>query len=94
MSSRSSEFIFQTRCSEYYLKLKRKVKKEKPVEPHIHSVLMNSKTGKMSPVGLRLNYKFTLRAVEALADHDYCTNKQFDRDTININPEKFSYFSN
>ena len=55
---------------------------------------MNPKTGKMSPVGLRLNYKFTLRAVEALADHDYCTNKQFDRDTININPEKFSCFSN
>ena len=47
---------------------------------------MNSKTGKMSSAGLQLNYKFTLRAAEALADHDYCTNKLFDRDTININP--------
>ena len=49
---------------------------------------MNSKTGKMPSVGLQLNYKFTLRAAKALADHDYCTNKLFDRDTININPEK------
>ena len=29
------------------LNLKEKLKKEKPVEPHIHSVLMNSKTGKV-----------------------------------------------
>ena len=49
---------------------------------------MNSKTGKMSSVGIQLNYKFTLRAAEALADRDYCTNKLFDRDTIIINPEK------
>ena len=70
------------------LNLKEKLKIEKPVEPHIHSVLMNSKTGKMSSVGLQLNYKFTLCTAEALADHDYCTNKLFDRDTININPEK------
>ena len=49
---------------------------------------MNSKTGKMSSVGLQLKYKFTLRAAEALADHDYCTNKLFDKDTIIINPEK------
>ena len=49
---------------------------------------MNLKTGKMSSVGLQLSYKFTLRAAEALVDHDYCTNKSFDRDTININPEK------
>ena len=70
------------------LNLKEKLKKEKPVEPHIHSVLINSKIGKMSSVGLQLNYKFTLCTAEALADHDYCTNKLFDRDTININPEK------
>ena len=43
----------------------------------------------MSSVGLQLNYKFTLCTAEALADHDYCTNKLFDRDTINISPEKF-----
>ena len=42
----------------------------------------------MSSVGLQLNYKFTLRASEVLADHDCCTNKLFDRETININPEK------
>ena len=71
------------------LNLKEKLKKEKPVEPHIHSVLINSKIGKMSSVGLQLNYKFTLCTAEALADHDYCTNKLFDRDTINISPEKF-----
>ena len=46
---------------------------------------MNSKTGKMSSFGLQLNYKFTLHAA---ADHDYCTNTLFDRNTININPEK------
>ena len=49
---------------------------------------MNSKTEKMSSVGLQLNYKFTLPAAEALADYDYCTDKLFDRDTININTEK------
>ena len=76
------------------LNLKEKLKIEKPVEPHIHSVLMNSKTEKMSSVGLQLNYKFTLSAAEALADYSYCTNKLFDRDAININPEKFSCFSN
>ena len=37
---------------------------------------------------LQLNYEFTLRTAERLAEHDYCTNKLFDRDTININPEK------
>ena len=42
----------------------------------------------MWSVGLWLNYKFTLRAAEALADHDYCANKLFDRETINIKPEK------
>ena len=35
-----------------------------------------------------MNYKFSLCAAEALADHDYCANKLFDRDTINIKPEK------
>ena len=49
---------------------------------------MNSKTGKNSSVGLQLNYKFTLRAAEALADHDCCKNKLFDKDTIIINLEK------
>ena len=49
---------------------------------------MNSRTGKMSSVGLQLNYKFTLRAPEALGDHDYCKNKLFDKDTINKNLEK------
>ena len=49
---------------------------------------MNSKVGKMSSAGLQLNYKFTLRAAEALADHGCCTNKLFDKDTIIINPEK------
>ena len=56
------------------LNLKEKLIKETPVETHIHSVLMSSKTGKMSSVGLQLNYKFTLCATEALSDHDYCTN--------------------
>ena len=70
------------------LSLKEKLQKEKPIEPHIHSVLMNSKTGKMSSVGLQLNYKFTLRPARALGNHDYCTNKLFVKDTININPVK------
>ena len=49
---------------------------------------MNSPIEKMSSVGIQFNYKFTLRAPEALDDHDYCTNKLFDKDNININPEK------
>ena len=67
------------------LNLKEKLKKENQLNHIFISELMNSKTGKMSSFGLQLNYKFTLRAAEALADHDYCTNKLFHRDTININ---------
>ena len=47
---------FKRDVSKIILKLKEKLKKEKPVEPHIHSVLINSKIGKMSSVGLQLNY--------------------------------------
>ena len=49
---------------------------------------MNSEPEKKPSAGLKLNYKITLCATEALADHHYCTNKLFDKDTININPEK------
>ena len=36
----------------------------------------------MSSVGLQLDYKFTLRVAEALANHDYCTNKLFDNEHL------------
>ena len=70
------------------LKLREKLKKEKQIEPHINSILMNSETVEMSSAGLQLNYKSTLRAAESLAGHDYCTNKLFDKNAVTINPEK------
>ena len=47
---------FKREVPNIILSLKEKLQKEKPIEPHIHSVLMNSKTGKMSSIGLQLNY--------------------------------------
>ena len=52
--------------------LQEKFKQEKPIEVHINSVLMNSSVGRSSSVGLYLDYKFSLRAAESWADHDYC----------------------
>ena len=49
---------------------------------------MNSKTRNMSSLGLQLNYKFTLCSAEALAEHNYCTNKLFEKTAINTRPEK------
>ena len=45
-------FIFQIKCLKHHFKLKRKVNKTR--------VLMNSKTGKMSSIALKLNFKFNL----------------------------------
>ena len=52
--------------------LKDELKKEKPVEEHIYSVLMESKTGQESSVVQHLHYKYSLRTAFALADHGYC----------------------
>ena len=77
------------------IRVKKKFKKRKNNwTTYSFVILMNLETGKMSSFGLQLNYKFTLCAAEALVNHYYCTNKLFDKDTININPEKFSKYIN
>ena len=77
------------------LSLREKLKKEKPVEPNIHLVLMNSKTGNLASVknGIQLNYKFTLLAAEGPSNHDYCRNKLFATDIMNINSAKFNKYT-
>ena len=52
--------------------LQNELKKEKPVEEHVYSVLMESKTGQESSVGQHLHYKYSLKTAFALADHGYC----------------------
>ena len=69
--------------------LKEKFKQEKPIESHIHSVLMNSSVGRSSSVGLHLDYEFSLPAAKSLADHDYCRETLFDANVINIDPQKY-----
>ena len=62
--------------------------KEKPVEEHVYSVLMESKTGQESSVGQHLHYKYSLKTAFALADHGYCKKPLFDADIISIEKNK------
>ena len=49
--------------------------KAKAIEPHTPLVLMNSKAGKTSFIGFPWDYKFALRAAQVLPDHDHFINK-------------------
>ena len=49
---------------------------------------MNSDVGKSLSVGFHLDYKFSLRASESLADHDDCRETLFDANVINIDSQK------
>ena len=49
---------------------------------------MNSTVGRLSYVGLHLDYKFNLRTAESLADHDYCKKTLFNANVLNIHPQK------
>ena len=68
--------------------LKKKLKQETPVEKHVQKVLMNSKVGKISSVGLLLSYKYHIEVAEALADHNYSKVPLFDAKVIDIDPNK------
>ena len=48
---------------------------------------MNSTVGRLLSVGLHLDYKFNLHAVESLADHGYCK-ETFNANVLNIDPQK------
>ena len=67
----NSSSFFKRNVPSITVNLKEKFKQEKSTEARIHSVLMNSSVGRSSSVGLHLDYKFSLRAAESLADHDY-----------------------
>ena len=66
----NSSSFFKRNVPSVIANLKEKFKQKKPTEAHIHSVLMNSSVGRSSSVSLHLDYKFSLRAAESLADHD------------------------
>ena len=55
---------------------------------------MNSTVGRLSSVDLHLDYKFNLRAVEFLADHNYCNETLFDANVLNIDPQKHININN
>jgi hypothetical protein len=69
-------------------KLKEQLKKEKPIEIHIYSVLINSKFGIQTSVGQHLHYKYTLKTAFALADHKYCKSQLFDESVIEVENKK------
>ena len=85
----NSSSFFRGNVPSIIANLKEKFKQEKPTEAHIHLVLMNSSVGRSSSVGLHLDYKFSLRAAESLADHCYCREELFDVNVINIDPQKY-----
>ena len=58
----NSSSFFKRNVPSIIANLKEKFKQEKPLETHIHSVLMNFSVGRSSSVGLHLDYKFSLRA--------------------------------
>ena len=58
----NSSSFFKRNLPSIIANLKEKFKQEKPLETHIHSVLMNSSVGRSPSVGLHLDYKFSLRA--------------------------------
>ena len=86
----SSDSYFKRDVSSIIKNLEEKFKTEKPIEEHIHSILMNSDFGKISSVGQHLNYKFNLKIALALADHDYCKLPLFDSNIISVDTEKIN----
>ena len=84
----NSSSYFKRNVPNIIANLKEKFKQEKSVEAHVHSVLMNSTVGRLSYVGLHLDYKFNLRTAESLADHDYCKKTLFNANVLNIHPQK------
>ena len=86
----SSDSYFKRDVSSIIKNLEEKFKTEKPIEEHIHSILMNSDFGKISSVGQYLNYKFNLKIALALADHDYSKLPLFDSNIISVDTEKIN----
>ena len=84
----NSSSFFKRNVPNIIANLKENFKQDKSVEAHVHSVLMNSTIGRLSSVGLHLDYKFNLRARESLADHDFCKETLFNTNVLNIDPQK------
>ena len=85
----NNSLFFKRNVRSIIANLKEKFKQEKPNEAHIHLVLMNSSVGRSSSIGLHLDYKFSLRAAESSADHNYCRETLFVANVINIDPQKY-----
>ena len=49
---------------------------------------MNSTEGRLSSVGLHLDYKYNLCAAKSLVDHDYCKKTLVNANVLNIDPQK------
>ena len=86
----NSSSFFKRNVPNVLANLKEKFKQEKPIEYHIHPVLMNSSSVERSSfVGLHLDFKFSLHVARSSADHDYCRETLFNANVINIDPQKY-----
>ena len=61
-----------------------KLTKEKPVEDHIHSVVVHSQNGRISSLGQHLIYRYKYHAACALIDHQYCKTELFDKTVFDL----------
>ena len=68
-----------------------KLETMKPVTQHVYSVLSQSPLGRNSSVGQHLCFKFK---VNALADHQYCDKKSFEKNVLAINSLKETEIKN
>lgn len=85
-----SESYFKRDVTSIMKTLKEKLKNEKPVEQHVYQVLMKTDLGKTTSLGQQLQYKYTLKLANALADHDYCGVALYNENIIrhDINKEQ------
>ena len=67
--------------------LKEKFKQEKSIEANVHSVLMSSTVGRLSSVGIHLDY--SLMYVQL--NPDCCKETLFSANVLNIDPQKQKY---
>jgi len=73
-----SESYVKRDVSQIVNELVKKLEKEKPIEEHIHSVVVNSEIGRNSSLGQHLIYKYNYHAACARIDHQYCKTELYD----------------
>eukprot|EP00794_Sanderia_malayensis_P008327 gene8327-9220_t len=79
-----SESYLKRDVSQIINELTEKLKKEKPIEDHIYSAVVDSPVGKKSSLGQHLIYKYNYCASCALTDHQYCKTELFDKTILGL----------